>query len=125
MARSPLLFATDNATDPTGFHLTQAAFQNVPSMPRVLKSTIAGCFSAPGEQFARSLNLVVDDLSGFDEGLFGSSERRRRCQPEPVFIVDRHNEADLAREIETVEMVSLGLQDHSLGSHAALNRRPA
>jgi hypothetical protein len=24
MARSPLLFATDNETDPTGFHLTQA-----------------------------------------------------------------------------------------------------
>src|SRR5262249_977335 len=66
--------------------------------------------------FSWSFNLVVDDLSRFDEGLFGSGERRRRCQPEPVFIVDRHNEAGLAREIETVEMVSLGLEDHSLGS---------
>jgi hypothetical protein len=36
MARSPLLFATDNETDPTGFHLTKpTAFQNVPSMARV------------------------------------------------------------------------------------------
>src|SRR5262245_53311047 len=66
--------------------------------------------------FSWAFNLVVDDLSRFDESLFGSGERRRRCQLEPVFIVDRHNEAGLAREIETVEMVSLGLEDHSLGS---------
>jgi hypothetical protein len=39
----------------------------------------------------------------------------------PVFIVYRHDEAGLASEIETVEIVSLGLEDHGLRSHAVLN----
>src|SRR5262245_56426149 len=80
------------------------------SQPRSEKATEAASESHPARPLLRTarplfcswaFNLVVDDLSHFDEGLFASEERRRCCQPEPVFIVDRHNEAGLAREIET------------------------
>ena len=40
----------------------------------------------------------------------------------PFFNVYRHDEAGLPSEIETVEIISLGLEDHGLRSHAALPR---
>ena len=67
------------------------------------------------------LDPVVDDLSRFPKG-FGRARKRHRCrQPQPILIVDRNNEAGLASEIETMEMVSLRLEDHGLHSHAALD----
>jgi hypothetical protein len=68
--------------------------------------------------FSRSLNLIVDDLPRFREGLFGSGERRCRCEPEPVLVVYRGNETGLARQLEPVEMVGLGLKDHGPRPHA-------
>jgi hypothetical protein len=51
---------------------------------------------------------VVDDLACFRESVGGSCERRRCGQPQPVFVVYRHDETGLPREIEPMEMVSLG-----------------
>jgi hypothetical protein len=62
--------------------------------------------------------LIVDDPPRFREGLFGSGERRCRCEPEPVLVVYRGNDTGLARQIETVEMVGLGLEDHGPRPHA-------
>jgi hypothetical protein len=62
------------------------------------------------------LDPVVDDLSRFPKG-FGRGRKRHRCrQPQPILIVDRNNEAGLASEIETMEMVSLRPEDHGLPS---------
>ena len=67
------------------------------------------------------LDPVVHDLSRFPKG-FGRGRKRHRCrQPQPIFIVYRHDETRLASEIETMEMVSLRLEDHGLPSHAVLN----
>ena len=67
------------------------------------------------------LDPVVYDLSRFPKG-FGRGRKRHRCrQPQPIFIVYRHDETRLASEIETMEMVSLRLEDHGLPSHAVLN----
>ena len=73
--------------------------------------------------FSRSFDLVVDDLSRFLKGLGWRWARHRCGQPQPVFVVDRHDETGLASEIETMEIVSLGLEDHGLGSHADLSAR--
>ena len=74
----------------------------------------------PFDLFPRSLNFIVDDLSRFVEGFGWRCERHRCAQPQPVFIEYRHDETGLAGEIEAVEIVSLGLEDHGLRSHAAL-----
>jgi hypothetical protein len=73
-----------------------------------------------GELFPRSFDLVVDDLSRFREGLGRGCARHCRGQPQPVFIVDRHDETGLASEVETMEIVSFGFENHGLRSHAAL-----
>jgi hypothetical protein len=70
--------------------------------------------------FSRSLNLVIDDLSRFLEGPGRGCERHRFGQPQSIFIVYRHDETGLAGEIETMKIVSLGLEDHSLRSHSTL-----
>ena len=44
--------------------------------------------------------------------------RRRRGQPQAVLVVHRYDEACLAGEIETMKMVSLGLEDYGLRSYA-------
>ena len=75
--------------------------------------------------FSRSLDFVVDDILRFAKSFLGSCKRRCDSQPQAVFIVYRHDEPGLAREIETVEMVSLGLEDHAMDPHAALNRLSA
>src|SRR5262249_47355556 len=104
------------------------------SQPRSEKATEAASESHPARPLLRTarplfcswaFSLLSTIFRASTKACSQSEERRRCCQPEPVFIVDRHNEAGLAREIETAEMVSLGLEDHSLGSHAASNRRSA
>ena len=40
------------------------------------------------------------------------------AQPQPVFVVNRYDESGLASEIETMEIVSLGFEDHGSRSHA-------
>src|SRR5450759_4941010 len=70
--------------------------------------------------FSRSFDLVVDDLSRFREGLGRGCARHCCGQPQPVFVVYRHDETGLASEIETMEIVSLGLEDDGLRAHAAL-----
>jgi hypothetical protein len=57
--------------------------------------------------FSRSFDSVVDDLSRFDESFGGSCERSCGSEPQPVFIVYRHDESGLAHQIETMKMVSL------------------
>ena len=47
--------------------------------------------------------------------------RHRRGQPQSVFIIHGDDEPDLAHGIKSVEMISLGLEDHGLRSHAVLN----
>jgi hypothetical protein len=59
-----------------------------------------------------SLDLVINDFSRFLECPGGGRTRHRRGQPQSVFIVYRHDETGLACEIETMEMVSFGLEDH-------------
>ena len=62
--------------------------------------------------FSRSLNLAVNNLARFGEG-FGRRCAWHRCsQPQPIFVVYRHDEAALASEIEAVEIVGHGLKDH-------------
>jgi hypothetical protein len=68
----------------------------------------------------RPLDFVIDNFSRFSEGLGGGWYRDRRGQPQSIFIIYGDDETGLAREIESVEMVSLGLEDHSLRSNAAL-----
>ncbi len=63
--------------------------------------------------FYWSFNFVVDALARLAEGRVGRRQRRRRGQPQPVLVIDRDDEAALAREIESVEMVGPRLQDHS------------
>jgi hypothetical protein len=65
-------------------------------------STVRAChlFSGP-------FDFVIDDLSRFGESFGWSGERCSGSQPHPVFIVYRHDETRLTREIETKEMVSL------------------
>jgi hypothetical protein len=72
--------------------------------------------------FLGPLDLVVHDLSRFCEGLGGRWERDRCGQSQPVLIVYRHDETGLASEVETMKIVSLGLEDHSLRSLSALKR---
>jgi len=62
-----------------------------------------------------SLDFVVDNLSRFSEGFSGISAPIRRSQPQPIFVVDRDNEPCLSSEIEAVEIVNLGLEDHGFG----------
>jgi hypothetical protein len=57
--------------------------------------------------FSRSFDFVIDDLSRFGESFGRSGERCGGSQLHPVFIVYRHDETRLTREIETMEMVSL------------------
>ena len=68
----------------------------------------------------RSFDFVIDNFSGFSERLGGGRCWHRRGQPQSVFIVYGDNETGLACEIESMEMVSLGLEDHGLRSNAAL-----
>ena len=68
--------------------------------------------------FSRSFDLVVDDLSRFREGLGRGCARHCCGQPQPVFVVYRHDETGLASKIEPMVIISLGLEDHGLRSHA-------
>ena len=53
--------------------------------------------------FPRSLNLAVNDLARFREG-FGRCCAWHRCgQPQPIFVLYRHDEADLASDVEIVQ----------------------
>jgi hypothetical protein len=62
----------------------------------------------------RSFDFVIDNFSRFSERLGGGWCRHRRGQLQSVFIIYGDDETGLAREIESVEMVSLGLEDHGL-----------
>ena len=42
----------------------------------------------------------------------------RAGEPQPVLVVDRDDEADLARQIEPMEVVSFGLEDHRVSGGA-------
>src|ERR1035437_8260420 len=70
----------------------------------------------------RSFDLVDDGPSRFLKGLGWRWEWHRCGQPQPIFVVYRYDETGLASEIEPVEIVRLGFEDHSLGSHSALKR---
>src|SRR5450759_2716649 len=70
----------------------------------------------------RSFDLVVDDPSRFLKGLGWRWAWHRCGQPQPIFVVYRYDETGLASEIEPVEIVRLGFEDHSLRSHSALKR---
>jgi hypothetical protein len=49
--------------------------------------------------------------------------QRRRCgQPQPVLVVHRHDEAELAREVEPVKAVGLAFEDHGFGSQTPSGR---
>jgi hypothetical protein len=69
---------------------------------------------------ARSVNLIVDDLSRFLECGGRRWEWHRCGQFQPVLVIYRHHEPGLAREIEPMKMIHLGFDDHGLRSHAAL-----
>ena len=70
----------------------------------------------------RSFDLVVDDPSRFLKGLGWRWAWHRCGQPQPIFVIYRYDETGLASEIEPVEIVRLGFEDHSLRSHSALKR---
>ena len=70
----------------------------------------------------RPLDLAVDDPSRFLKGLGWRWAWHRCGQPQPIFVVYRYDETGLASEIEPVEIVRLGFEDHSLRSHSALKR---
>jgi hypothetical protein len=53
-------------------------------------------------------DLVVDDLARFGDGLRWRGERRRHGQSQPVLVVDGHDEAGLAGEVEG-EMIGFSL----------------
>jgi hypothetical protein len=63
-------------------------------------------------------NLSAIGIRADIEGFGWRCERRRCGQPKTVFVVYRHDETGLASQIETVEIISLGLEDHGLRSHA-------
>ena len=60
-------------------------------------------------ELPRPLDLVVDDLACFLERLHWRRQRWCAGEPQAVLIVDRHDEPDLARQVEPAEVVSLGL----------------
>jgi hypothetical protein len=74
-----------------------------------------------GNLLCWSWDLIVDNPSPFSEGLARVRKLHRLGQLQPIFIVYRHNEAGLPPEIEPMEFVKHGLEDHGLRSHAALN----
>ena len=65
-----------------------------------------------------SWDLIVDNPSAFSEGLASVRKLHRLGQLQAIFIVYRHNEAGLPPEIEPMEFVKHGLEDHGLRSHA-------
>ena len=60
----------------------------------------------------RPFDLVVDDLACFLERLRRRRQRRRAGEPQAVLVVDRHDEPRLPRQVEAVEVISFGLEDH-------------
>ena len=60
----------------------------------------------------RRLDLVVYNFASFRKCLRWRRHWRRAGEPQPVLVVDRDDEADLARQIEPMEVVSFGLEDH-------------
>jgi len=99
----------DHAFDGPDLYGESSFFETMPSRPSLRMalnisalSTVRAChlFSGP-------FDFVIDDLSRFGESFGWSGERCSGSQPHPVFIVYRHDETRLTREIETKEMVSL------------------
>ena len=73
-------------------------------------------------ELPRSFDLVVGDLPRLLERLRWRRQRRRAGEPQAVLVVDCHDEPRLPREIEPVEVVCFGLENHprfSGGGHKA------
>ena len=67
--------------------------------------------------FSRSLNVSVDDLPRCREGFSGRRASHRCGQPQPIFVVYRHDETALAGEIEPVEIIGFRLEDQESRFH--------
>src|SRR3974390_334733 len=74
-------------------------------------------------ELPRSFDLVVYDLPRLLERLCGCRQCRRVGEPQAVLVVDRHDEPRLPRQVEAVEVVCFGLEDHS--AHCTQNLVPA
>ena len=71
--------------------------------------------------FPRPLSRAVNNHARFRKGFCSRRAWHRRCKAQPILVVYRHDKTGLAGEVEPVEIVSLGLEDHGSRSHAALN----
>jgi hypothetical protein len=60
------------------------------------------------------LYLVVHDLPRLLERLRWRWQRQRAGDPQAVLVVDRDDEPGLPRQIEAVEVVYFGLENHRL-----------
>ena len=71
-------------------------------------------------ELPRSFDLVVGDLPRLLERLRWRRQRRRAGEPQAVLVVDCHDEPSLPCQVEAVEVVRFGLQDHSRRSRGRL-----
>jgi len=68
-------------------------------------------------------DLVVDDLPRLLERLGWCRHGRRAGEPQAVLVIDRHDEPRLPRQVEAVEVVCFGLENHPRFSGADMGHK--